>query len=130
MANIELLGNVLHRGIQLNKGIVVSDSQQGLTEVVQNLIDRGLAKVTEAAATHTAAVVDAVGRALPIAAAAEGQAPRADEDAARKAQAKGGQVAADRNTQSAVNDQANKEAQVKTVQPTPADVAATAAQVS
>lgn len=112
MANLEFLNNVVHNGIVLKKGMIVSDVHQGLAEVGSNLIDRGLAKETAAAATHTAAIVNGAQEPLEVNNTSGGQAPNADSDAALKAQAKARQQEADTRTQNQVNEQAGKESQV------------------
>ena len=119
MANLEILSNVVHQGIVLKKGMVVSDgaehpvdAAQNLTGVVTNLIDRGLAKEVGTAPTHTKSLVNGAQEPLLVnAAAADGGAPNAESDAAIKAQAKARQQAADPTTANAVIDQASAESQ-------------------
>lgn len=111
MPNLEFVSNVVHQGIFLKKGMIVDDQQSGLADVAQNLIERGLARGTEASATHTAALVSGGGEALPLSATAGGQVPNAVGDEARKAAAEAAQVPADQQTVNAVEDQANKEAE-------------------
>lgn len=123
MANLELLRNVTHRGIIVKQGMIVS----GLAEVAQDLIDRGLARATDAAATHTVSLVNAAQEATALGSTDGGQKPNAETDDARKATAQAQQTPADKQTQNQVADQAGKEAQVKTVQPTPEQVANVAA---
>ena len=131
MPNIKFLDNVVHHGILLKKGMIVDGSEQGLGAVVQNLIDRKLVEPTDEAATHTATLVDGGQQAMPRSSSVGGQAPNAADDAARKAAAQAAQVPATPQMQNQVIDQANVEAQPRVVhQPTPEEVARTAAQVN
>lgn len=120
MANLEILGNVIHQGIVLKKGMIVSDEHHKLSEVGRDLIDRGLAKESTLEATHTTALVNGAQEPLVIGSKTGGNAPNAEGDAALKAQHKARQQAADSSVQNQVNDQAAKEAETvnKTSVPT------------
>jgi len=120
MPNLKILSNVIHNGIVLKQGVVVSDSQQDIESVAQDLIARGLVKETTEPVTHTMTLVNGAQEPLPVNASTnDGQAPNAEQDDAAKARAKADQIAADKQTQKQVNDQAQKEAETVTVSPTP-----------
>lgn len=145
MANIKVLSNFLHQGIVFKQGMVVSDNAtspdtaaQNLTGVIPNLIERGLVEATTDPETHSAFLVNGAQEPLPKdASTADGQAPNADQDAAAKARLRDQQVAADTQTQQAVNQQADIEAKpkivaapdasVKEAGPTNAEIAASVA---
>lgn len=117
MSNIEILDNVVHRGILLKKGMIVATATQELDKVAQNLIDRNLAKSTESAVTHTAAIVNGTQEAMPVSSTAGGQKPAVVEDDARKAAAKAAQTPADPSQAQAVQDKAASESQPRVVDP-------------
>lgn len=145
MPNLEFLSNVVHQGIILKAGVIVSDAENELSTVASDLIARGLARETTAARTHSTLLVNTAQE--PIAVGVDqtgGQAPNVVADEARKAAATAAQVAADATTVNQVNDTATAEAAVVTpvAQPgileraknlihTPSaeEIAATAAQV-
>lgn len=118
MANIELLENVVHQGIVLKQGMIVSDgaqhpsdAAQNLTGVVNNLVDRGLAKVTNSDITHTTSLVNGGQEPLPVSATNGGKAPNAANDAQRKATAKAKQEEADKTVANTVAEQSQEESQ-------------------
>ena len=145
MANLEFLTNVVHQGIILKTGMIVSDVENGLAEVGHSLIARGLAKETTAPRTHSTLLVNGVQEPMAVTApSSEGQTPNTVTDEARKAAATDSQVPADAATVNQVNDTATAEAKVVTPQqapnllqrakdlihqPTAEEIAATAAQV-
>lgn len=123
MANLEIVSNVLHKGIILKTGMIISDAGQGLEEVGQDLIDRGLAKPTDQPPTHTTTVVNGSQEALPIG-TTTGQAPNVEGDEARKAQATAAQQQVTPQVAQAVQDQSAVESApvIKQRMPTAADV--------
>lgn len=129
MSNLQLLSNVVHKGIRLKKGVIVSTAEKDLGSVAQNLIDRGLAKAVDQPATHTAALVDGSGAALPVNSTTGGKTPAADADEARKAAAQAQQKPATPQQTSQIEQKSDQENKVRTVtppspanQPTAADV--------
>lgn len=121
MSNLEILDNVMHRGIVLKKGIVVTDEHQGLKSVAQDLIARGLAKESDKSATHTIALVTGSQEAIPVGSTEGGQTPNAQNDDTQKANAKARQEAASGRTQAEIEGQADKEAEIVTAKPATAD---------
>lgn len=135
MANLKLLTNVTHQGIILKKGMVVDDAERELGLIRDNLIDRGLAMLTNDPVTHTSSKVNDAQEAVSVTApAGSGKTPNTDTDAAVKAAAKARQEQADAATQAQVASQADQEAKTRVVQPPKAptddEIAATANSVN
>lgn len=119
------------------KDMVISDAQQGLEVVGQNLVDRKLAVVTNDPPTHTMALVNGAQQPLSVTTPEGiGQKPNVEDDQTRKATARAMQVEADAHTVNKVNDIAGEEGQIRnaptapnSVQPSGEEIARTAAQV-
>jgi hypothetical protein len=113
MANLQFIKNVNHNGmifkgqqIENNQivaeGMIVDPSTElrkpgvlGLADLAQDLIDRGLARATDAPATHSATLVNGAQEAITVdAPAGSGVAPSADVIRQREALQKSAQPAA------------------------------------
>lgn len=113
MANLEILSNVLHQGIILKKGMIVSDVQRDLSSVAQDLISRDLARETTAEPTHSLALTNGAQEAISVTASPSvAVAANVDSDAEAKAAAKAAQVVPSDQTVNDVNDTAGAEAQI------------------